>query len=64
MSVKSVAALLSLSNKAEREFHRSIRAGLSEDAALACAKFVERERKASVPAQVFIPRRRCPGGRL
>jgi hypothetical protein len=65
MSVKAKAALLTLSRKAEREFERSLNAGLSEDAALACAKYVERARKASGARRVFVPRWRAPGaGRL
>jgi hypothetical protein len=62
MSLKSSAALLSLSPRAEREYNRSLRAGLSSDAALACAKFVERERKSAKGPPVFIPRWRVQGG--
>lgn len=62
MGLRASSALLSSSPRGEREYNRSIRAGLSESAAIACAKFVERERACAKGPPVFIPRWRVQGG--
>ena len=62
MGLRASAALISSSPRMEREYNRSIRAGLSESAALSCAKFVERERACAKGPPVFIPRWRVQGG--